>query len=95
MQDFGRGGFLFRLDELEPTRDAKFVLPGANEFGRAALAEQEADGPEEKGFARAGFPSPGAEARGQFDPDIFDEGEILHGQFTQHAGMVPKGAEDL
>ena len=74
--------------EFKPPAHAQFVGPGADEVGATAFAEKQAERAEKEGFARSGFAGPGAEARVQFDPHVFDQGEVLDGQFAQHAGMV-------
>ena len=56
----------------------------ANQVGRAAIAEQQSECPKEERFARPGFTRPGAKPRLQFDADVRDQGQVLHGEFTEH-----------
>ena len=65
--------------QLEDAADAQFVGSGPDQVGGAAIAEEQADRSEEEGLPRPGFAGPRAEARRQFDADIFDEGQIVNG----------------
>src|SRR5437764_958004 len=64
--------------------DAQLVGAGAQQLGRAALAEQQAERFEQQRLAGAGLAGPSAEAGAQLDADVFDEGQVLDEEFSQH-----------
>src|SRR5262249_33860235 len=75
------------VDQVEAAGDAQLVGPGAQQLGRTALAQQQAQRSKEKRLAGAGLAGPGAEAGLQLDADVLDEGQVLHSQFAEHAGI--------
>ncbi len=78
--------------QLEASGDAQLVGAGAEQLGRAALAEQKAQRFEQQRLAGAGLSGPGAEARPQFDAHVLDESQVLDEEFSQHRRCHHTGA---
>src|SRR5262249_3780517 len=81
--------------QLEPAGDAQLLGPRPQELGRAAFAEQQAEGFEQQRLARAGFAGPGTETGLELDADVLDEGQVLDGQLTEHEGAALRPAGPL
>ena len=59
-------------------------MPVADEVARGLAAEDEAEGGEQQALAGAGLAGPGTVAGPEVDPGVFDQGEVLHGEFAEH-----------
>ena len=76
LQNLRSGFALLRPRQVEAPGDAKLVGPGADQFGAAALAEEQAERAEQERLPGPGFAGPGAEARVQLDAHVFDERQV-------------------
>ena len=63
------------------------ALPGSDHLGRRFSAQHQPQGSQEQALARAGFPGPGAVAALKLDVHVFDQRQVLYGQFSKHGSL--------
>jgi len=71
---------------VEDGFDGAGVGTGADEALVGAFAEEESEGADEDGFARAGLAGDGGETGPGLPRDVFDEGEIANAQGRERCG---------
>ena len=82
---FGEEGVDFRgVGEVEGGLDGALGFAGTDRGGVGAFAEEQIEGPDEDGFAGAGFAGDDVEPGFERDGGFLDEGEIFHSQERQH-----------
>jgi len=93
----GAGGQFTAQEEVLPVQaehglDHGPIPSGTDHVGRDALAENEIQGAQDEGFARAGLAGQGVEARTELQFHIVDEGQIANAQGFEHVRRVLYGA---
>ena len=71
------------------------VFAGADEVGAGAAADEQVDGLDEHGLARAGFAGEDVEARFELDLESVDDRQVAHAEKAKHVETGTPIVSDL